>query len=53
MCMCKQCSYNARTYIYTTELQEPVALETSDKKVLLCRNKIMREVCPFPLLESD
>lgn len=50
--MCKQCSYNARTYIYTTQLQEQVALETDDNKVLLCRNKIMGDISWFSLAKS-
>lgn len=53
MFMCEQCSYNARTYGYTPQLQEPAVLENYDNEVLLCRNKIMGEVCWFPLMNSD
>lgn len=53
MCMCEQCSHNARTYRYTPQLQESAVLENYDNKVLLCRNKIMGEVCRFPLMNSD
>lgn len=35
------------------QLQEPVVLENYDNKVWLCRNKIMGEVCRFPLMNSD
>lgn len=53
MCMCEQRSHNARTYGYTPQLQESAVLENYDNKVLLCRNKIMGEVCRFPLMNSD
>lgn len=39
--------------IHATQLQEPVVLETSENTVLLHRNKIMAEVCRFPLVQLD
>lgn len=39
--------------IHTTQLQEPVVLETSENTVLLHRNKITGEVCQFPLMQLD
>lgn len=45
------CVSNAATM--QEQLREPVALENYDNKVLLCRNKIMGEVCRFPLMIPD